>query len=222
MSINTIILLLFTFDIVFAFVYYFFYPQIYGIAGEYWVKKELRRLSAEYIVLNDIMIANNGKTTQIDHIVISPYGIFVIETKHYHGFIRGGDAYKMWRQYYGKSYHEFYNPTRQNYGHTVALSQQLDLPMDQFVPIICFTAQVKLKIDSRSHVVHIYELGKTIRQYRDIIVQQPTKIVHEISSLNITDKTARRQHIERVKKLNDNLSSTRKPQMSEILRLSGF
>jgi len=61
-----------------------------------------------------------------------------------------------------------------------------------------------------------------LRQYRDIIVQQPTKIAREISSLNITDKTARRQHIERVKKLNDNLSSTRKPQSSEILRLSGF
>ena len=38
----------------------------------------------EYKVLNDVMVrTQNGKTSQIDHIVVSAYGIFVIETKNY-------------------------------------------------------------------------------------------------------------------------------------------
>lgn len=69
-----------------------FYKKMIGMMGEFWTKCELRKLSKEYLVLNDIMLRTEDKKThQIDHIVVSKYGIFVIETKHYNGYITGND-----------------------------------------------------------------------------------------------------------------------------------
>ena len=57
-------------------------PENIGKVGEKRVARKLDWLSKEYIILNDIMLPTQYETTQIDHIVISPYGIFVIETKN--------------------------------------------------------------------------------------------------------------------------------------------
>ena len=57
-----------------------FYKKIRGFMGEFWTKLELNKLPKDkYIVLNDILIKSNNGTSQIDHIVISKFGIFVIE-----------------------------------------------------------------------------------------------------------------------------------------------
>ena len=56
-----------------------FYKQIVGRAGEYWTKKELKKLGKGYLIINDLMIRTEDKKThQIDHVVISKFGIFVI------------------------------------------------------------------------------------------------------------------------------------------------
>ena len=65
--------------------------QVVGFAGEYWVQKELNKLPGEYLFLSDVMLEIDGKTTQIDHIVFSKYGIFVIETKQRNTYITGNE-----------------------------------------------------------------------------------------------------------------------------------
>ena len=62
-----------------------------GKIGENKVSRALcANLDKEYCFLNDVIIPDNiGGTTQIDHIVLSPYGIFVIETKNLKGWIFG-------------------------------------------------------------------------------------------------------------------------------------
>ena len=58
-----------------------------GAVGERRVARILNRLpKTEYKVLHDVMLSvPNDCTTQIDHVIISMYGIFVIETKNiYH------------------------------------------------------------------------------------------------------------------------------------------
>ena len=60
-----------------------FYPKFRGFMGEFWVKQELKKLpKKKYIILNDIMLEDTNGTHQIDHIVISRYGIYVIEMKN--------------------------------------------------------------------------------------------------------------------------------------------
>lgn len=70
-----------------------------GKKGELNVKLRLRMLSSEkYKIINNLFISNNGQTTQIDHVVVSEYGIFVIETKNYKGWIYGGAKSDFWTQ----------------------------------------------------------------------------------------------------------------------------
>ncbi|WP_245203708.1 nuclease-related domain-containing protein [Ammoniphilus resinae] len=60
-------------------------PKIIGYVGEKQVRKRLEQLDpTEYMVVHDVMLRlTDEKTSQIDHVVVSMYGIFVIETKNY-------------------------------------------------------------------------------------------------------------------------------------------
>ena len=74
-------------------------PFIKGKLGEKSVATILSFLPKdEYVVLNDIMLKNGNSTTQIDHIVVSIYGIFVIETKNYKVWIFGNAHKDYWTQ----------------------------------------------------------------------------------------------------------------------------
>lgn len=75
-----------------------FYKKIVGFAGELWTKLELKKLNKNtYYIINNLMIkTNDNKTHQIDHLVISKYGIHVIETKQYNGYVVGNEYDKQW------------------------------------------------------------------------------------------------------------------------------
>ena len=67
-------------------------PEIRGHIEEKKVSAFLATLpSYEYKIFNDILLATESGTTQIDHIVVSRFGIFVIETKNYRGWITGNE-----------------------------------------------------------------------------------------------------------------------------------
>ena len=58
-------------------------PYVKGIFGEKVVAFILRMLPDDYYIFNDVYVEVGGRTTQIDHVVVSPFGVFVIETKNY-------------------------------------------------------------------------------------------------------------------------------------------
>ncbi|MBQ7769885.1 MAG: NERD domain-containing protein, partial [Clostridia bacterium] len=65
-------------------------PETRGRRGENRVKWVIgETIENEQYVINDLILMNDGKTTQIDHMVINPRGVFVIETKNYSGEIYG-------------------------------------------------------------------------------------------------------------------------------------
>ena len=88
-------------------------PAQKGKRGEKQVTGRLRKgLPDEYRILDDIYLPlPDGTTTQIDHIVVSQYGVFVVETKTYSGWIFGDEKSKEWTQsiYHKKS--RFQNPS---------------------------------------------------------------------------------------------------------------
>lgn len=82
----------------------------------------------KYQVINDLLIQSGGHSTQIDHVVVSVYGVFVIETKYYQGWIYGGENSEFWTQnIYGHKY-QLRNPLWQNQGHVKAISRVLGGP----------------------------------------------------------------------------------------------
>ena len=91
-------------------------------------------------VINNYMIVDDGKSSQIDHILINKNGIFVIETKNYSGRIYGEDNQHEWTQVlnYGKVKNHFYNPVKQNATHIYRLAKLL--PTDApFFSVVVFT-----------------------------------------------------------------------------------
>ncbi|HAT1685170.1 TPA: NERD domain-containing protein [Klebsiella oxytoca] len=94
-----------------------------GIFGEKVLSAILRNRCGEAcIVFDDITLAvAAGDTTQVDHIVISPAGIFIIETKCYQGLIYGRAADREWTQKIFRRSYRFQNPFRQNYKHVKAV-----------------------------------------------------------------------------------------------------
>lgn len=98
--------------------------------------------------MNDLTLPDGqGSTTQIDHILLSPNGIFVIETKNYKGWIFGGERQKMWTQKIYKKSYRFQNPIHQNYKHLKVLESVLsDIVSPEFMhSIIVFMPDAEFK-----------------------------------------------------------------------------
>lgn len=98
----------------------FLKPFLKGKIGEFAVRTHVKLYldKENYILLNDCTLPDEqNQTTQIDHILLSPYGIFVIETKNYKGWIFGGEHQKIWTQKIYKKSYKFQNPLHQNYKH---------------------------------------------------------------------------------------------------------
>lgn len=171
-----------------------FYKQILGKLGEYWTKSELKKLSKEYLVINDLMIRTKDNIThQIDHLVISKYGIFVIETKQYNGYITGGEYDKKWCVKAGKNKLYISNPFYQNYGHLKALEEVLELNKDKFVSLVCIPSTAKVKVNS-NNLVRAYNIVEKIESYKAVILNEYDTIYNKLLSINITDRTIRKAH----------------------------
>jgi hypothetical protein len=83
--------------------------------------------SSIYRRLDNLIIPSNRcRTAQIDHAIVSAFGIFVIETKNYAGRIYGDANSPEWHQGLCDISHPFPNPLRQNYGHVKALAGLLN------------------------------------------------------------------------------------------------
>lgn len=81
-----------------------------GLEGENLVLRYLKTLPKDYFIFNDVKF--QGSRGNIDHIVIGPNGMFVVETKNYSGKWRiDGDQWYYYKQ--GKYNQARYDPTDQ-------------------------------------------------------------------------------------------------------------
>ena len=100
-----------------------------GVIGEAKVSSKLNPIlfgKVEHKQLDNLMLVDeNGKTHQIDHVEIRQNGIFCIETKNYSGWIFGGETQNMWTQTLYNEKHQFPNPIKQNRSHIYHLNKAL-------------------------------------------------------------------------------------------------
>jgi restriction system protein len=124
-----------------------FMPMIKGRIGEGLVNLAAKlHLDPElYRLIKDVTVPTKTGTTQIDHVVVSKFGLFVIETKNYKGWIYADAKDAQWTQVNFKQKHRFQNPLRQNYAHICALSELLDLPKEKIIGVVCFMGDAKFK-----------------------------------------------------------------------------
>ena len=181
-----------------------FMPKIKGAIGEKSVAFVLSGLDkTKYKLINNIMLQVGNKTTQIDHVIVSNYGIFVIETKNYKGWIIGKEFDDKWKQVIYKRKEKLHNPIKQNYGHIQALKEVLNDFQDiNYISIIAFTTRAELKVTSKTDVVYTINLHKTIKKYKDENIPDLVKedVYAKLISLNVDSKETRKTHVKAIHK----------------------
>jgi len=105
-----------------------------------------------YHLIKNITIPADGGSTQIDHVIVSRFGVFVVETKNLRGWIFGkeGDAY--WTQKLYRHSEKFQNPLRQNYKHTKTLSEILGISDDKMRSVVVFPGDSAFKTEMPENV----------------------------------------------------------------------
>lgn len=175
--------------------------KIIGRRGERNVSFWLHLLPDEYHIFDDVYLNINGHSVQIDHIAVSKYGVFVIETKNIQGWIFGGDNSEYWtKNMYGKKY-QFRNPLKQNYYHVKMLQTLLGLPQNNFIPIVVFLKGATLKCNTSGNVISVSRLNRTIKRHNDIILEDEEirRILMILTEYNIEDRKYKKAHIRKVK-----------------------
>lgn len=173
--------------------------KIRGFIGEKRVSAGLKSLPKnEYHLLNNVLLSSDSGTSQVDHIIVSVYGIFVIETKNYQGIIYGSEKSSMWTQNIYGNKKEFKNPIHQNYGHIKTI--QAHLPEFPDVPIksvIAFSDNSTLKVSTSTNVVNFSQVLTCIKAMsadKVLSVEDMEKIVKKLSGDNIEKSGQRKAH----------------------------
>lgn len=173
-----------------------------GAVGETLVSTVLNKLPEDYLVINNVIVPNQQTTSQIDHVVVSPYGIFVIETKNYTGRIYGTENSKYWKETFRTTgAKSFRNPIKQNWGHIYALSEYLNIDKRVFKPVVVFSNRAAFYITSYLPVVHMSELKGLILSYTQQIIPQSevTSIFSRISQANLVGSEKGKMHTQTVR-----------------------
>jgi len=151
-------------------------------------------------VHNLIVPAIDG-TTQIDHVLVSIYGIFVIETKNMDGWIFGSANQKTWTQsFFGKKF-QFQNPLRQNYRHTRSLAEFLGLDHDLLHSVVFFIGDCELKTKISENVL-TSGLSSYITKFTNPVLtpDRVAQIEQQLLVLKAGRTASRSEHLESLKR----------------------
>ena len=183
-----------------------------GLLGEYKIFQMLRSFEnyGARILFNCYLPREHNETTEIDVILLTYNGIFVIESKNYNGWIYGEENQDLWTQTLpaGKKIHKthFYNPIRQNKTHIKYLKKIIgdNLPI---YSVIVFSNECTLKnIEVFDPETKVTYLGRIINTVQSLSAKTPNSI-SQVNLIEIYDKlypytqvseNVKMQHIENI------------------------
>lgn len=179
-------------------------PFMKGVLGEFLVNVAAKLFldKKKYHLFKNVTLPTEDGTTQIDHVIVSRYGVFVIETKNMKGWIFGGQNQKTWTQKIYRHTTKFQNPLHQNYKHTQTLQTALKLDPDKVFSLVVFVGDSKFKTSMPENVVYAGGYIRFIkRKTRAILTDREVRaICNSIESgrLKPSIKT-HRDHVRHVK-----------------------
>ncbi len=182
-----------------------------GELGEYKVNIQLDQMPKEYKHLADLLVPNpkaKSGYSQLDHVLLTPYAIFVIETKNYQGEIKGGRDDKQWNV---NNRFKMLNPFHQNYGHIESVLKLTKASREDIVSMVSFTRRATFsvepelrKIASNDLIVYDIELTEFIERKINYIkmtdkkmkftAEQINEMYLALKQANITDPAIRKFH----------------------------
>ena len=178
-----------------------------GDYGEKRVSSYLEDLPCEdYRVYNDLLLRNGNFTTQVDHVVISRYGVFVLETKTVHGKVYGSGNAEFWTQYlpdtgykrFGTTQeHQLRNPIWQNDGHIKSLRRLIfgnDVPI---YGIVVFPNGTDINVTAEQPVLNMWSIVPYIKQYQKRVISPDQMSFFRCRLLEVisTTQSDREEHL---------------------------
>ena len=179
-------------------------PESRGLRGENKVRCVIgQTVEDKQYVINDLILSSEGMSTQIDHIVINPRGIFVIETKNYSGEIYGAELQREWTQVLagGNVVNQLYNPLKQNATHVYKVKQIVGkLPVHSLVVFV----QNNTQNIKANNVIPLSSLRSFLQCGEGVLSCTQMKTAYEALSASRAEIT-KREHVHNVKQQQRNL-----------------
>ncbi len=133
-----------------------------GIIGEIKSVQILDSLTDEYTVLHNVKVDHEGKSSQLDNVVIGPNGIFIVETKNIKGDVTGTDEDKNITihkigQEGGRYTSSMYNPAKQVSTHVYRTSNYLKSKgINMWIQGLVFFANPNYRVEVTSSKCKIF------------------------------------------------------------------
>ncbi|MDF2947470.1 MAG: hypothetical protein K0S51_2149 [Bacillales bacterium] len=181
-----------------------------GNYGEFLTFTVLEKLGNNQKLLTNLYIPKeDGTTTEIDLVLISNTGIYVIESKNYSGWIFGDEKNKNWTQSLpNKRKNQFFNPVWQNSAHINALKNVLEFKNDDFYKsYIVFSERCTLKkinVSSKIKVIKRDSFLKSIKsdiECSSKLLSEPEvdKLYNFLQKFSLASDNIKKNHINRLK-----------------------
>jgi restriction system protein len=156
--------------------------------------------SKKYQRFHNLIIPASNGTSQIDHLLISLYGLFIVETKNIKGWIFGSENQAKWTQsLYGKKY-SFQNPLRQTFRQKKILTEYLNLEEYYVQTVVFFVGDCEFKTEMPKNVLNS-GLGRYIKQFNVPILSadQVKQIIEKLEQHNANTTLRTKDHIRSLK-----------------------
>lgn len=179
-------------------------PSYKGAVGESEVARIARRFLPEqsYKAFHNVYLASGRGSTQVDHIFVSRFGVFVVETKNMTGWIFGKERDRQWTQKIFQHTNRFQNPLRQNFGHVRVVARVARIPMRSVHSVVAFVGDATLITPMPSNVTVGADFVHYIESFSHAVFSesQVDTICERISSSVIPDtRQTRRAHVRQVR-----------------------
>ena len=157
-----------------------------------------------YRIIRNLMMEDGaGGTTQVDFVVVSAFGVFVVEAKAYSGWVFGSQDQAQWTvSLPGGRKFQFQNPIRQNYKHVCVLADKTGIPRNLVVPVVAFGREADFKTNMPPGVVHFEDVAAYIQGFRRNVIKlsQLGEIVQALLDWDrVVGEDKRRNHVGNLK-----------------------
>ena len=146
-------------------------PGFKGVFAEYKLNRLLRwRLSKRYQHYRKLkLLTAKNELIVVDHLVLSPFGIFVITVRGERGNIYGSETEANWRrEYFGKT-KLLMNPLHQNFKNTEAVRYLLQLQAydanEQLHSVVAFSRVAQIKTAMPANITYVDKVSNYLSQF---------------------------------------------------------
>ncbi len=184
-------------------------PAYRGWWGEYKVNLMLKLcLDRDYTILSNVIYRGQTaeETTQVDHVVVSRYGIFVLETKTLKGRIYVAPE-GNWVQVVGRRKYPMQCPLAQNYAHVKAVQRITGVHAQKIHSYAVMAGSARFPEGKPERTYGIWDAMRKIQSYRDPVFSR-SHVATMVASLKKRGRHGAGEHDRHVARLRGRASET--------------